>query len=115
VAQELVFNIGPDGVVRYIHSDEAVRLAAGALGRPVINRASHVEYDNERGGWTADMSPLGAPVILGPYTTREEALEREHTWLAAYMPMLPCAQYRAVDYGTLPAGRPGELPPRDST
>ena len=66
MAQDLVFDIGPDGVVRYIHSDEAVRVA-GTLGRPVINRASNVEYDNDRGGWTADMYPLGVTVLLGPY------------------------------------------------
>jgi hypothetical protein len=96
MAQEIVFDIGPDGIVRYIHSDEAVRLAAG-LSRPVIKRASNVEYDNERAGWTADMSPLGSAVILGPYATREEALEREHTWLIANMPALLCGQCRLAD------------------
>jgi hypothetical protein len=114
MAEELVFDIGPDGVVRYIHSDEAVRLLAGALGRPVINRASHVEYDNDRGGWTADMSPLGSPAILGPYSTREEALAREHTWLTEHMPALLCEQCRAVDY-VGPAGAQGEPPPREPT
>jgi len=97
MAQELVIDIGPDGVVRYIHSDEAVRLLAGVLGRPVIRRASHVEYDNERGGWCAAMSPLGSPVILGPYETREEALAREHTWLIEHMPALLCEQGRGTD------------------
>jgi hypothetical protein len=96
MSNEIVFDIGPDGIVRYIHSDEAVRLA-GTLGRPVINRASNVEYDNEKGGWLADMAPLGSDVILGPYDTREEALEREHTWLTEHMPALLCAQCREVD------------------
>lgn len=115
MAQELVFDIGPDGVVRYIHSDEAVRLLAGALGPPVINRASHVEYDNERSGWFADMSPLGSPVILGPFDTRDEALDREHTWLIENMPALLCEQCRDVDYDAAPAGRPDDPSPRDST
>jgi hypothetical protein len=114
MAQEVVFDIGPDGVVRYIHSDEAIRLAAG-LGRPVINRASHVEYDNERGGWLADMSPLGSPVVLGPFDTRDEALAREHTWLIEHMPALLCEQCRDIDYAAAPAGRPDDLSPRDST
>jgi hypothetical protein len=96
MSNEIVFDIGPDGIVRYIHSDEAVRLA-GTLGRPVINRASNVEYDNEKGGWLADMAPLGSSTILGPYDTREEALEREHTWLTEHMPALLCAQCREVD------------------
>ena len=99
MSKELVFDIGPDGVVRYIHSDEAVRLAAG-LGRPVINRASHVEYDNEKGGWTADMSPLGSSTILGPFATRDEALAREHTWLTENMPALLCGQCRGIDTPT---------------
>lgn len=96
MGQELIFDIGPDGIVHYIHSDEAVRLA-GTLGRPVINRASNVEYDNEKGGWTADMAPLGSSVILGPYDTREEALAREHTWLTEHMPALLCGQCREAD------------------
>ena len=93
----MVFDIGPDGIVRYIHSDEAVRLA-GTLGRPVINRASNVEYDNEKGGWTADMCPTRSrSVVLGPYETRDEALAREHTWLTEHMPALLCEQCREVD------------------
>ena len=96
MAKELIFDIGPDGVVRYIHDDEAVRLAAG-LGSPVISRASHVEYDNAQGMWTADMSPLGSNIILGPFATREEALEREHTWLTEHMPTLLCEQCHRVD------------------
>jgi hypothetical protein len=99
--RDLVFDIGPDGVVRYIHDDEAVRIARG-LGTPRITRASHVEYDNERGGWTADMSPLGSDVVLGPFPTRDEALEREHTWLTAHMPAL----LREQGHATPPGGSP---------
>ena len=115
MTREMVFDIGPDGVVRYIHDDDAVRLVAQALGRPVIKRASNVEYDNDRGGWTADMSPLGADVVLGPYETREEALEREHTWLTEHMSALLCSQCRESDYGETPAGKPGAPTPRDPT
>jgi hypothetical protein len=102
MSRDLVFDIGPDGVVRYIHDDEAVRLASG-LGSPYITRASHVEYDNARGGWTADMSPLGSDVVLGPYATRDEALAREHTWLTEHMPALLCEQCRGA---TPPGGEP---------
>jgi hypothetical protein len=101
MSKELVFDIGPDGIVRYIHSDEAVRLAAD-LGRPVISRASHVEYDNEKGAWTADMSPLRPGLVLGPYATREEALECEHTWLMRYMPALLCEQCRGIEPSNSP-------------
>jgi hypothetical protein len=30
--------------------------------------------------WTADMSPVGGPV-LGPFATRTEALQKETEWL----------------------------------
>ena len=96
MAREMVFDIGPDGIARYIHSDEAMRLTA-SLGPPSIKRASFVEYDNERGGWIADMYPIGSPVILGPFATRKEALDREHTWLTEHMPALLCEQCRGVN------------------
>jgi hypothetical protein len=68
--------VGPDGTVRAIY-DEAIDLAM--LGKPTIKRASSVEPD-ERGRWTADLSPVGGPV-LGPFDLRSEALEAERDWL----------------------------------
>jgi hypothetical protein len=68
--------VKPDGTVRAIY-DEAIDLAV--LGRPTIIRASHVEPSQE-GRWTADLSPVGGPV-LGPFGRRGEALEAEHDWL----------------------------------
>ena len=35
------------------------------------------------GRWTADMTPVGGPV-LGPFDRRSEALEAEHAWLEAH-------------------------------
>ncbi len=64
------------GRVRGIYGEE---IALEALGPPRITRASHVEPD-EGGGWLADLSPLGGPV-LGPFGRRSEALDAETTWL----------------------------------
>ena len=64
------------GRVRGIYG-EAIDLAA--LGPARITRASHVEPDDE-GGWLADLSPVGGPV-LGRFGRRSDALEAEVTWL----------------------------------
>ena len=71
--------VKPDGTVRAIYG-EAIDLAV--LGKPKIIRASHVEPDQE-GGWRADLSPVGGPV-LGPFGRRSEALEAEISWLEAH-------------------------------
>ncbi len=41
-------------------------------------RASHVEPC--AGGWSADMSPVGGPVLTG-FTKRSQALAAEVAWL----------------------------------
>lgn len=71
--------IEPGGAVRAIYT-EAINLAA--LGSPVITRASHVE-PTEDGHWTADLSPVGGPV-LGPFFARSQALQAEHGWLESH-------------------------------
>jgi hypothetical protein len=68
--------IGNNGNVACVY-DEAIDL--GSLGAVNIQRGSHVE-PNEEGHWTADLSPVGGPV-LGPFTTRSEALAAEVAWL----------------------------------
>ena len=71
--------VQPDGTVRAIYC-ETIEL--GALGRPTIMRASHVEPD-EQGRWLADLTPVCGPV-LGPFDHRSEALEAEHRWLECH-------------------------------
>jgi len=49
------------------------------LGKPLsIQRSSHVEFVDEN--WMADMHPANGPV-LGPFTTRKQALLAETKWL----------------------------------
>ncbi len=59
--------------------DEALDLRE--IGKLQITRASHVEPDNE-GYWWADMGPVYGPV-LGPFTSRSEALGAERGRLMA--------------------------------
>ena len=73
---ELVVDAGGD--VRCVYGEE---LDLRELGKLQITRASHVEPDAE-GYWWADMGPSGGPV-LGPFSTRREALAAERVWLLA--------------------------------
>jgi len=68
--------ISPTGEIRCVYF-EAIDLAQ--LGEISIRRASHVE-PNADGSWTADLSPVGGP-ILGPFARRGEALDAEERWL----------------------------------
>jgi len=60
---------------------EITRVTRGADQDPSSRRrrGSHVEPDSA-GHWTADLSPVGDP-ILGPFATRSEALAAEIAWL----------------------------------
>jgi len=69
-------HIGPTGGIRCVYSEE---VNLHELGRLSIQRGSHVEPTSD-GHWTADLSPVNGPV-LGPFTTRNEALVAEEAWL----------------------------------
>ena len=51
------------------------------LGCLTIQRASHVEPDDQ-GCWWADLSPVKGPK-LGPFARRTQALAAEISWLEA--------------------------------
>ena len=53
-------------------------LPPAELCRLTNTRGSHVE-PSEAGHWTADLSPVGGP-LLGPFATRSEALSAERAW-----------------------------------
>lgn len=80
--------ISPNGTVRSLYDDDLTQVF-DALGAQTVRRASHVEPCQDS-GWTADMSPVGGPV-LGPYGTRREALAREVEWLIAHDIPVPVA------------------------
>ena len=68
--------VSPSGIARSLFDD---RLDLRPLGAIDIQRGSHVE-PNRDGHWTADLSPVGGPV-LGPFNKRSEALAAEVAWL----------------------------------
>ena len=70
--------VTPSGVIRCLY-DETLDLSA--LGRPTIERGSHVE-PTVNGRWIADLLPVGGPV-LGPFPLRSQALDAERAWLEA--------------------------------
>jgi hypothetical protein len=72
-------HISPTGQVRCLYG-EAIDLSQ--LGTLSIARGSHVEPADD-GRWTADMGPVGGPV-LGPFPHRSEALAAERQWLNAH-------------------------------
>ena len=69
-------HISTSGGIRCVYSED---VNLHQLGRLSIQRGSHVEPTAD-GQWTADLSPVNGPV-LGPFTSRADALAAEQTWL----------------------------------
>ena len=68
--------VSPDGTAKGLYGE---LIDAEAIGPASVVRASHVE-PAVGGGWTADLSPSGGPV-LGPFPLRSAALAAEAEWL----------------------------------
>jgi hypothetical protein len=77
----LSFIVARDGRVRTIYADAALPFLQ-ALGPVSIVRASHVE-PTPHCTWTADMSPVGGP-LLKESATRAAALAAEREWLLSH-------------------------------
>ena len=82
--------IKPTGGIRCVYGED-VNLPQ--LGRLSIQRGSHVEPTAD-GQWTADLSPVNGPV-LGPFTSRADALAAEQVWLLEHW-LVPVAQASSV-------------------
>jgi hypothetical protein len=86
VSNEVVVTFDDSGGCAFVYEDaenvlgEDVHRLIGC-GDYVTKRASYVEPSSYLfGTWTADMSPVGGP-ILGPFSMRTEALMAEREWL----------------------------------
>ena len=101
--------IAPDGTARGLYGE---LIDAGALGPCSVTRASHVEPADD-GGWTADLSPIGGPV-LGPFPLRSAALAAEAEWLVRnrLMPPRLTARRRRPRRPPAAAGGASCMPPR---
>lgn len=69
--------VEPSGTIKLIYQDDLRGLLAE--GRGEIHRVSHVE-PTAGGQWEADLSPVDGPV-LGPFETRQAALDAEVEYL----------------------------------
>ena len=69
-------HISTCGSIRCVYGED---VNLHQLGRLSIQRGSHVEPTAD-GRWTADLSPVDGPV-LGPFTSRADALAAETAWL----------------------------------
>jgi hypothetical protein len=76
-----VITIKPDGTLAFIYEDR-LRLLLD-LGAADVRRASHVEPTGDA-RWTADLRPVGGPV-LGPFELHSEALAAERAWIEAHV------------------------------
>lgn len=71
------------GLIKAIYDDALTALMADA--EVDIRRASHVEPDSDGYcEWSADMSPVGGPVLRG-FGTRSEALKAEVKYLEKHV------------------------------
>ena len=68
--------IAPTGGIRGVYGED---VNLHQLGRLSIQRGSHVEPTAD-GQWTADLLPVNGP-LLGPFSSRADALAAEQTWL----------------------------------
>ena len=64
--------------MRFIYDDRATNLLK--LGTCTIRRASNVE-PTEDNQWMVDFTPVVPGTKLGPFKTREQALQEEVKWL----------------------------------
>jgi hypothetical protein len=94
-----------DDTIRFISDDKLISLFN--TGRVIDHRrVSDVEpWPDDPTKWMADMGRVGGPK-LGPFTTRQEALDHEKNWLIAHgVPLRPPTR---SDHPREPAGNPSE-------
>ena len=80
-----ILTFDESGGVSFVYEDAEKQLGSFVAilmlsGDLVTKRASHVEPIKGNTNWSADMSPVGGPV-LGPFCLRQEALDAERECL----------------------------------
>ena len=96
MGQTLRLRVVAGGRIKAIHHDA---LEWQRLGRVSIELGSHVE-PNSAGEWTADLSPVGGPV-LGPFAKRGAALAAEVAWLEQHwLPVNSTLTEQGAEHGS---------------
>ena len=88
-AKEYEIFILPDGTVRFVYYDELEPILS--VGKPQVRRVSHVDaviVKKQGLRWFADLYPVKGPK-LGPFKTRELAIQSELEWLSENLSKLP--------------------------
>ena len=67
---------------RFVYRDDTAAIMSKIESKSNTFRASHVEPCGNK--WTADMGPVDGPV-LGPFLSRETALNAELNWIQENM------------------------------
>ena len=65
-----------NGVMKTIYSDEAFEIFK-SLGKAVVKRATHVDYDNVKEKWIAITADLGEDNIVEPGTVLAETEKKD--------------------------------------
>lgn len=86
--KKLTLVVSDGGSIKAIYDDALVPLMDQAES-VVTRRASHVEpsiteWGDGRSYWTADLSPVGGPMLTG-FTTRKAALDAEVEYLRGHV------------------------------
>lgn len=71
-----IAHVERDGSVRILFDDDVRELCDALGGKTASRRASHVELDDDM-RWWVDLSPVGGPPQIGPFETRDLAIEAE--------------------------------------
>jgi hypothetical protein len=69
--------IGPDGTFKHIYNEALLPLDK-ALGEVNIQRASHVEFNNDTQRWEVEVDGEKLPMT---FPKRQDALDYEVVWL----------------------------------
>lgn len=75
----MIMTVDQRGTTRCLYTED---VDLDEIGAVTLRRGSHVEPAD--GGWSADLAPVGGPV-LGPFRKRSEALAAEVDWIEAHV------------------------------
>jgi hypothetical protein len=85
MTKSLELLIAPWGDVYAVYSDELMTLLRPKRQNLNVERIGIVEYYNDAPGWWVDLLDSVDGPLIGPFSTRREALEAEQKWLSEHL------------------------------